>query len=277
MTDDNQKAPREFDDFDPEPKGGSSINMGMMPTVGAMKGALAECTIIPVNASYDDRSAFRENPAALTLVMAAFCFVELIVYLILAKIDDAIFKGNISMLVAFIAIFFPFFLFRFNFVTDLVRFGNKLFPGNADAGAGIIFAMMFVLATFIFYMDINGFGSEFILLTAPMVDICCIHAVVSSMKFAGKGDGLILSLIITVVAALLFMFLGIAIIGDLDYKFVLIGVVAVLVASISGILEALLGKAKAGEDDCITGAAYEFSRPIILGISTLVFLMMAMN
>ncbi len=273
MTDDNEGQKKEFDDFDSDSKIDTSLSMSMLPTVGAIKGALAEYTIFPVIATPEEREEARTSPIALTAIMTVLGFIELILLFILMKIDENVFQDNLSMLLGVIVAVFPLFLFRFNFVGDLVRYGNKLFPDNAEAGAGIVFAMIFIMTTFVFYTMIAGFGTWALLLCVPLLNICATHALVTAKKFTGEGDSFIMSLVVTVIAAILFSVIALAMTDALELKYLIATVVAVLIASLMGVLVPYIAKIRFGIEACVSGATIEMARPVIMGITFIVVMM----
>jgi cobalamin synthase len=251
--------------------------------VPALKGMLAEMTILPVKASDEDREVGYSNPSMLPLVGFLFGLAAMIILWVVAKLEG-IFNAPLWPIFALLAVATSMLIFRFSFLGDLARFGDMLFPQAAKDSktplGGIAVLVVCVAASVAMYITLDGnVGSEVAALAVGLTEICILNAMVCTRSFAEsgfKGKSMAMSTLITIVGALIITLIWMILVGDVAVMHIIVAILTVVFSIIGGFAVGYISKRSLGYvPDDAAGAAVELTRPILVFL--VVFFFWALN
>ena len=251
--------------------------------IPALKGMLAEMTILPVKASEEDRDIGYSNPSMLPLVGVVLGMAMMIILWVVAKLEG-IFNAPLWPIFALIAVASSMVIFKFAFLGDLARFGDMLFPqAKKDSGTplgGIAVLVVCVAASVAMYITLDGnVGSEVSALAVGLTEVCILNAMVCTRSFASSGFNLknvAMSTLISLVGALIITLIWMVLVGDLGIRHVVAAILTVVFSIIGGFAVGFLARRSLGYvPDDAAGAAVELTRPVLVFL--VVFFFWALN
>lgn len=240
--------------------------------VPALKGMLAEMTILPVKASDEERDTGYSNPSMLPLVGVVLGMAMMIILWVVAKIED-VFNAPLWPIFALFAVASSMVIFKFAFLGDLARFGDVLFPqASKDSGTplgGIAVMIVCVAASVAMYITLDGnVGSEVAAVAVGLTEVCILNAMVCTRSFASSGFNLknvAMSTLISIVGALIITLIWMVLVGDVDVRHVIVAILTVVFSIIGGFAVGFIAKKGIGYvPDDAAGAAVELTRPVLV-------------
>ena len=273
----------EQDEDSTEPVSAAQIvNDVTLKAVPALKGMLAEKTIIPVKATEEERDVGYSNPSMLPLVGAVIGMGLMIFIWILSLIEDAT-GAMVWPIFGLATIMASALIFKFAFLADLMNFGGELFPkmnkGSVPLG-GIALAIFCIAATVAIYLGLYAFaGTQGMGLVVGITEVCVLNAMVCTRAFVGSkinAGSVAMSTAITMVSVIVITVVWMLLSGNWDIMFVVDAAAAGVLSIVGGFLIGFITNRVLGYvPDTAAGAAVELTRATLMGV--VMFLLMALR
>ena len=279
-----------MDDLDEEPEEDASesvsatqiVNDVTLKGVPALKGMLAEMTIIPVNATEEERDVGYSNPSMLPLV-GAVIGMGLMIFIWIISIVEDVTGAMVWPIFGLATIMASALIFKFAFLADLMNFGGELFPkmskGPVPLG-GIALAIFCIAATVAIYLGLYAFaGTQGMGLVVGITEVCVLNAMVCTRAFVGdkiNKTGVAMSTAITMVSVIMITVVWMLLTGNWDVMFIVDAAAAGVISIVGGFLIGFLTNRVLGYvPDTAAGASVELTRATLMGV--IMFLVMALR
>jgi hypothetical protein len=175
-----------------------------------------------------------------------------------------------------LALGIPIVLYKFTTIGAMSRVADRAFPSQRTGnGLGVAGVFAIVASVLFLYGIYQMLGAVFIVLLAPIVEICAVHALITAAVFRmdrSESDGisadmtdLIKSFVISLVTAIVVVSITGLIYGFLDVKIIILCVAAVAIATAVGFILIKVMNSKAEHlDNELVFSILEFSKPLVV-------------